>query len=295
MCAVTPRTGAGCGGPWSATSPPRRWRPAWPGRCASGSARTWWPTPAPSSVSYTALGTGVALAWPVIMAVCGGYDLRTLLVGVEELRRVVRAGISLLALLGFVFFVTNIDLSRGYVASMVPFVVLFTGIWRLTLRYAHRSGPGGRQRAPQRGGGRAGRRPAAALRPAAGAAELADRPRGHRGRRPRARHRAHRPAVARPPVAEPRGDQRPLRRGRRHRPARARGPTPARGGVGAGPPRPRRVRRRRHRPAPRGRLGPHVALVRAARAHAAARGGDADAAPGGPGHQGGVRPGGRPR
>ncbi len=86
-------------------------------------------------VSYTALGTGVALAWPVIMAVCGGYDLRTLLVGVEELRRVVRAGVSLLALLGFAFFVTNIDLSRGYVASMVPFVVLFTGGWRLTLRY----------------------------------------------------------------------------------------------------------------------------------------------------------------
>jgi exopolysaccharide biosynthesis polyprenyl glycosylphosphotransferase len=85
-------------------------------------------------VSYAAFGTAVALAWPVLMAVCGGFELRTLLVGVEEMRRVVRAGVSLFALLGFVFFVTNLDLSRGYVASMVPFIVLFTGAWRYGLR-----------------------------------------------------------------------------------------------------------------------------------------------------------------
>ena len=78
-------------------------------------------------VSYTVLGTATALSWPLIVAVCGGYDLRTLLVGVEELRRVVRMGVSLLALLGFVFFAVDVDLSRGYVASLVPFVVLFTG------------------------------------------------------------------------------------------------------------------------------------------------------------------------
>ena len=85
-------------------------------------------------LSYTALGLLVTLTWPALVGICGGYDLRTLLVGVEELRRVVRSGISLLAFLGFVFFVTNVDLSRGFVAAMVPLVVLFTGTWRYLLR-----------------------------------------------------------------------------------------------------------------------------------------------------------------
>jgi exopolysaccharide biosynthesis polyprenyl glycosylphosphotransferase len=93
-------------------------------------------------LGYTTIGILVTLAWPIIGAVCGAYDLRTLLVGVEELRRVVRMGVSLLALLGFVFFVTDVDLSRGYVASLVPFVVLFTGLWRYLLRTRMgRSGP----------------------------------------------------------------------------------------------------------------------------------------------------------
>jgi exopolysaccharide biosynthesis polyprenyl glycosylphosphotransferase len=85
-------------------------------------------------VSYLAIGLAMPLIWPVVTAVCGGYDLRTLLVGVEELRRVLRAGISLLALLGFVHFALDIELSRGYVGALVPLIVLFTGIWRLLLR-----------------------------------------------------------------------------------------------------------------------------------------------------------------
>lgn len=84
--------------------------------------------------STAVIGVLVTLSWPLVVAVCGGYDLRTLLVGVEELRRVVRSAISLLALLGFAFFVTKIDLSRAYVASLVPFVALFTGVWRFALR-----------------------------------------------------------------------------------------------------------------------------------------------------------------
>ena len=86
------------------------------------------------NVSYTTLGVAVALTWPLLVAVCGGYDLRALLVGVEEMRRVVRSGVSLLALLGFIFFATNLDLSRGYVASMVPLVVVFSAICRYLLR-----------------------------------------------------------------------------------------------------------------------------------------------------------------
>ena len=86
------------------------------------------------SVSYLTIGLLVTALWPLIIAVCGGYDLRTLLVGVEELRRVVRAAMSLVALLGFVYLAGNIDLSRGYVAALFPLMALFTGIWRFVLR-----------------------------------------------------------------------------------------------------------------------------------------------------------------
>jgi exopolysaccharide biosynthesis polyprenyl glycosylphosphotransferase len=85
-------------------------------------------------VSYMVIGLAMPLLWPVVQALCGCYDLRTLLVGVEELRRVLRAGISLLALLGFIHFALDVDLSRGYVGALVPLLLLFTGIWRLLLQ-----------------------------------------------------------------------------------------------------------------------------------------------------------------
>ncbi len=92
------------------------------------------PTGGSLQISYRAVGLAVLFLWPVTSSVCGGYDLRTLLVGVEELRRVLRAGISLLALLGFVHFAGNVLLSRGYVGALIPLTVLFSGIGRLLLR-----------------------------------------------------------------------------------------------------------------------------------------------------------------
>jgi exopolysaccharide biosynthesis polyprenyl glycosylphosphotransferase len=97
-------------------------------------------------LSYLGIGTLVAVVWPILQAVCGSYDLRALLVGVEELRRLVRADISLVAFLGFIYFAANVDLTRSYVASLVPFVLLFTGLWRWILRtritYQQRLGAG---------------------------------------------------------------------------------------------------------------------------------------------------------
>lgn len=95
-------------------------------------------------LSYTTIGVIVTLLWPLLLALCGAYDLRTLLVGVEELRRVVRSAISLLAATGFLFFATNVFFSRGYVATLLPLVVLFTGGWRYFLRRmtARRQGRG---------------------------------------------------------------------------------------------------------------------------------------------------------
>ncbi|MDP1819163.1 MAG: sugar transferase [Acidimicrobiales bacterium] len=86
------------------------------------------------SVSYLVIGLLMPVVWPLVSTISGCYELRTLLVGVEELRRVLRAGISLLALLGFGHFAMNVLLSRGYVGALIPLLVFFTGIWRLLLR-----------------------------------------------------------------------------------------------------------------------------------------------------------------
>jgi exopolysaccharide biosynthesis polyprenyl glycosylphosphotransferase len=85
-------------------------------------------------LSYTQVGVMVTVLWPVLLGVCGGYDLRTLLVGVEEGRRIMRAAISLLAALGFLVFSANVLLARGYVAPLILGVTLFTGAWRYSLR-----------------------------------------------------------------------------------------------------------------------------------------------------------------
>ena len=87
-----------------------------------------------SSLGYATLGVVITLLWPLVLAVCGAYDLRTLLVGVEELRRVLRSAGALLALMGFAFLAMNILLSRGYAATLILLVVAFTGIWRYLLR-----------------------------------------------------------------------------------------------------------------------------------------------------------------
>jgi exopolysaccharide biosynthesis polyprenyl glycosylphosphotransferase len=86
-------------------------------------------------LSYRAVAMACVVIWPSITALSGLYDLRTLLVGVEELRRVLRAGISMLAFIGFAVFVFNVQLERGFVVFLVPFTMLFTALWRMFLRW----------------------------------------------------------------------------------------------------------------------------------------------------------------
>jgi exopolysaccharide biosynthesis polyprenyl glycosylphosphotransferase len=96
-------------------------------------------------VTYGGLGLACLLAWPAIVALCGGYDLRTQLFGVEELRRLMRSGISLLALLGVTVFAMNALLSRGFVLALVPLTIAFSAAWRLVIRWrSERRQAGGR-------------------------------------------------------------------------------------------------------------------------------------------------------
>jgi exopolysaccharide biosynthesis polyprenyl glycosylphosphotransferase len=90
--------------------------------------------PSHATTPYLLLAAGVLVGWPLLGAICGTYELRTSLFGVEELRRVLRAGIYLAALLGMSAFLFDFALSRLFVALMVPLVVGLTALSRLLLR-----------------------------------------------------------------------------------------------------------------------------------------------------------------
>jgi exopolysaccharide biosynthesis polyprenyl glycosylphosphotransferase len=93
-----------------------------------------WDTEQPVSIPYHLLGLLIALSWPIVAASAGAYELRTMLFGVEELRRVLRTGVILLAALGMAHFVFRLNLSRGYVGALVPTVVVLTAGYRIFLR-----------------------------------------------------------------------------------------------------------------------------------------------------------------
>ena len=104
------------------------------GLLLAGILRFGWSAPAHATEAYIILAAGVVVGWPLLGASCGTYELRTSLFGVEELRRVIRCGIYLAALLGMGAFLFDFALSRLFVAFLVPAVVGLTIVWRVLLR-----------------------------------------------------------------------------------------------------------------------------------------------------------------
>lgn len=84
--------------------------------------------------SYWIVGILVTLAWPLVLAASGAYELRPSLFGVEELRRVLRGGVVLAAGTGMIHSLLRLDLSRGYFLALVPLVVTGTVLSRSLLR-----------------------------------------------------------------------------------------------------------------------------------------------------------------
>jgi exopolysaccharide biosynthesis polyprenyl glycosylphosphotransferase len=99
-----------------------------------------------TDMSYVAVGLVVALLWPVLVAFCGGYDQRVAFFGVEEIRRLARSAVTLLALMGIAHFLLQLDMSRAYIGLLLPIVVALSFLWRLVLRWRtgveHRRGVG---------------------------------------------------------------------------------------------------------------------------------------------------------
>lgn len=72
------------------------------------------------STAHLLLGLILPPAWLIAVAVNHGYERRYLAVGVEEYRALVRATVSLVALVGFVSFAGHLNLARGFVTVVFP-------------------------------------------------------------------------------------------------------------------------------------------------------------------------------
>lgn len=87
-------------------------------------------------VPYWLIAAVIVPVWAVVLAAGGAYDRRFLAIGAEEFRRVVNAGVWLLAVLAFVVFVLHVSLSRAYVAITFPTLIALTLLERYAVRKA---------------------------------------------------------------------------------------------------------------------------------------------------------------
>ncbi len=87
-------------------------------------------------VPYWLIAAVLIPVWAAVLAAGGAYDRRFLGVGAEEFRKVVNAGVWLLALLVFAVFVLHGSLSRAYVAITFPLLIALTLLERYAIRKA---------------------------------------------------------------------------------------------------------------------------------------------------------------
>jgi len=79
------------------------------------------------------------LLWPVVVGLAGGYAARIAALGREELSRVLRAGIGVLAATGFTSYAFELALSRQLVVVVLPGLVLASLVVRYVARWRLRS------------------------------------------------------------------------------------------------------------------------------------------------------------
>lgn len=77
----------------------------------------------------------LVVTWPVLLAATGAYDRQLFGTGSDEYRRVVRAGVVVLAVAGFVSFAFQLELSRALVVVAVPGLTGITLLIRFGARW----------------------------------------------------------------------------------------------------------------------------------------------------------------
>jgi exopolysaccharide biosynthesis polyprenyl glycosylphosphotransferase len=129
--------------------PESRWQRRYVARCMSADSAVallsgalaylihfGWTLAWPGYLVTTAL---LPLVWVLAVSLNRAYEPRFLGVGSEEFRRVARAGISLVAIVSFTAYATQIEVARHYVLISLPLLTVFTVVERYALRrWLHR-------------------------------------------------------------------------------------------------------------------------------------------------------------
>ncbi|WP_375504108.1 sugar transferase [uncultured Jatrophihabitans sp.] len=90
-------------------------------------------------VDYLVLGLAIAIGWTVALQASGGYEIRHLATGPQELKRVFRASWLTLSVLAIGCYVTKTPVARGYVIGVIPVGALLIICGRAGVRrYANR-------------------------------------------------------------------------------------------------------------------------------------------------------------
>jgi exopolysaccharide biosynthesis polyprenyl glycosylphosphotransferase len=83
---------------------------------------------------YLALSLALPMLWVGAVSVAGGYDARFIGSGSDEFRKVLNAGVSLMAGLAILSYVVNNELSRAYLVISMPAVIVLDLFARFALR-----------------------------------------------------------------------------------------------------------------------------------------------------------------
>ncbi len=83
---------------------------------------------------YALLSVILPVGWTVVLAFHRAYDSRYLFVGTDEYQRVLRAGLTMIATTAMVSYALDLSLSRGYLLTALPSVVLTCLVVRFGLR-----------------------------------------------------------------------------------------------------------------------------------------------------------------
>ncbi|HLK01167.1 MAG TPA: sugar transferase [Streptosporangiaceae bacterium] len=87
-----------------------------------------------ASGAYIGLSLALPIFWLAVLWLAGGYDARFVGTGSDEFRKVLNAGMGLIALIAISSYALNIEMSRGYVAIALPSVMVFDLLARYCMR-----------------------------------------------------------------------------------------------------------------------------------------------------------------
>jgi exopolysaccharide biosynthesis polyprenyl glycosylphosphotransferase len=84
--------------------------------------------------TYIALSLALPVAWLSAIWLAGGYDVRFIGTGSDEFRKILNAGVGLIAAIALFSYAINFELSRGYVLIALPMTTLIDMASRYVVR-----------------------------------------------------------------------------------------------------------------------------------------------------------------